>query len=130
MVMVIILLLCLAAIPQFFALQHKNREKKMEKTIAVVQAGIAEWHFRKLKENLDAYPPILDANPANSRCGICFGEVMDKPLQNDLWFKKSDTEYSFFRNGNGEKPEDYREKHDFRITYDPALGSFTATQIQ
>lgn len=102
----------------------------MKRVVAVVQAGIAGWHYRRLLDNIDAYPPALDENPVNSPCLACFGAVMEKPLENNLWFKGSPTEYYFSRNGNTAKPEDYREKKDFKIVYDPALGSFTATRIE
>lgn len=129
-VMIIIIALCILAIPQYFSLREKSRQKKMNNTIASVQAGIAAWHYRKLVDNIDAFPEKLDSNDFNSKCTKCFEEILDKPVKNELWFKAGQTEYYFSLKGKTGSPKAYKEKGNFKVIYNPTQGTITAQIIE
>lgn len=129
MVIVVIGILCLAAIPQYFAMQNTRRHTEMEKIVKKVQAAI--FQGKKTHEDQNTtFPSALDREPINRKCLNCFSLILNKGVKNPLWFKISETEYLYSRNGNTNTIEDYKESGDFKITYDTKTGTLIATQIE
>jgi type II secretory pathway pseudopilin PulG len=130
MVIVVIALLCIAAIPQFFSMQNARRETEMQKVVAVVQAGITREQARNIAANGDkSFPATLDEQPTSKPCQICFNKILAKPVDLPEWYKVSNTEYLFSRNGNHAELADYQENGDYRISYDQTTGFLSAQQI-
>lgn len=128
MVTVVIGILCGAAIPQYYAIQNSRRQRLMEETIRDVQAAI--FKLKTAGADLEeSFPSSLDHEPAGQACQNCFSLVLEKGIKDPLWFKASDTEYLFSRNGNHERPADYRESGDFKIIYDRTTETLTAQKI-
>jgi prepilin-type N-terminal cleavage/methylation domain-containing protein len=131
MVIVVITLLCLAVIPQFFSMQNARRQTEMEKIVAVVQAGIQREQARSIAtDNKSDYLPNLDDQSSGVSCTDCFSKILEKPLRDPLWFKASANEYYYSRNGNTGSAESYQEEGDDKITYDSQSGVISAQQIQ
>lgn len=128
MVMVVIGILCIAAIPQFYAMQNSRRQTQMEIIVRQVQSGIFKIKTAD-KELSVPIPEILDNEPINQTCQNCFSLILEEGIENNLWYKLSATEYLYSRNGNFESADDYKESGDFKISYDKETGTLLATQI-
>jgi prepilin-type N-terminal cleavage/methylation domain-containing protein len=129
MVVVVIGLLCVAVVPFFFMMQNARRQTDMEKVVGIVQAGLLRDQA-KAGDPAAPFPAILDHQPAKTACQDCFSTVLEKGVASALWYKVSDSEYHFSRNGNHAGPANYREPGDFRITYDATRGVFSATPFE
>lgn len=124
MVFVVIAILCLAAIPPFFALQQSRRRTEMEKTATELRLSLEE-----IKKKGATLPQILDDNPDQSSCLNCFSALLIEGLNNPLWYKFAPTVYLYSTNGNHDAPTDYQEPGDFKIEYDATKGDFSVTEI-
>lgn len=124
MVIVVIAILCLLAIPPFYALQKAHRRTGMEKTIMALESA--------LKGNVDrnALPAVLDANPVQSSCLTCFDGVLKSGVGDPLWYKFAENVYLFSTDGNHGDETDYQEAGDFKMTYDALKGSVFAEEIR
>lgn len=129
MVVVVIGILCIAVVPFFFMMQNARRQTDMEKVVAVVQAGLLRDQA-KAGDPAAPFPAALDGQAAKSACQGCFARVLEKGIASALWYKVSDTEYHFSRNGDHAGPEDFREPGDFRITYDASKGTIQAVPFK
>ncbi len=128
-VLFMITALIASSIPLFFYLRHHSQVGKLEETVKTVKAAIAAWHYDKVLQDSDTYPPLLDANPAPSVCLQCFDSVLPKGLSDTTWLKLSDTEYLFSTNQNFGILENYQESGDYKITYNPLTGSLSVKEI-
>lgn len=130
-VLTIITVLIVASIPAFFYLRARSAEREMRETIGIVQSQIAGRHYGELVlDNQEQFPSSLDANPENAPCTECFEAVLEKGIENPLWFKVAPNEYRFSANRNSGKPADYDEKGDFKVSYDPSNGLIAASRIE
>lgn len=130
-VVIIIIILWIISIPAFHALQNNTRDKEFKKTVSLVQDHIKSWHERLLLVvKVDSYPEVLDGNPVQSVCKSCFESVLNKGISNDLWYKVSKTEYYFSRNGNTGELANYKDKKDYRVTYNPSNGILKTHAVQ
>ena len=130
MVLGVIAILCLVSIPQFYVLQNSRRETEMYKVIQSMQAWLES---RKSPSSQPAVPlnfPVkLDTQQPKTICQSCFSEGLENPLDNANWYKATDSDYFFSRDGDHNSPEDYQENGDFRIHYEATTGTLTAQQI-
>ena len=112
MVVGVITILCVLAIPQFYALQAARRQAEMEKSVSLLRTAIAH-------EIKKAALSVLDDQPAGP-CITCFDKVLAKPVNHPLWFKLAANQYAFSLNGNsGSSATTFTEKDDIKIVYDP-----------
>jgi type II secretory pathway pseudopilin PulG len=124
MVIVVLAILCILAIPPFFALQSSRRRSDMENKV------------RTLQEKITSVPQTtprlasLDTNPIQSPCLTCFETIEQESTNNPLWFKFSDTVYLYSTNGNHERVTDYQEPGDFKLQFDPEKLSLTLEEIR
>lgn len=117
-------MLCLAAIPPYYALQHSQNRMKMRQTVFQIQSEL-----KKLYSNYHKYPLHLDENPVQTSCLNCFSKVLEKEINNPQWYKFSENTYLYSTNRNHFTVTDYQEKGDFKITYNPETGKIIATEI-
>ena len=116
MVLVVIGILCYAAVPQFFALQRSKRQTDMEKTI--VQVNIA------LKEKGEEMPTFLDSEPTRKSCQNCFNAILEKGIKNDFWYKYSENEYYFSKTGKTGTLQAFQDEGNFKVIYNREQGLF------
>lgn len=124
MVIVVLAILCLLAVPPFYALQNAHRRTGMEKTVMALETALKNGVDR------DALPAALDANPVQSPCLTCFDGVLNSGVADPLWYKFTDNVYLFSTDGNHGAETDYQETGDFKITYDALKGSVLAEEIR
>ena len=125
MVIVVITILCLAAIPPFFALQSSRHKTEMQTVVQVVQTQL-----QNLKNTGAAFPTALDANPVQSPCLNCFSGIGKDALNNPLWYKFTATTYLFSTNGNHNVVTDYQESGDYKIEYDSGNGTLKIAEMK
>lgn len=119
--------LCFAAVPLFNGMKADRLEKQALRFVQVIQRNIEKSKLVSPDQSQHIqYPQALDDQPSNQRCLNCFNAVLKKGLSHQLWFKISDTEYAFSRNGNFGDVSKYTEKGDLRVVYDPSSGKITA----
>jgi prepilin-type N-terminal cleavage/methylation domain-containing protein len=130
MVLGVIAILCLISIPQFYVLQNSRRETEMYKVIQSMQAWLDDKKKSSPQQSVPAnFPEKLDNQQPKTICQNCFSAGLENPLNNINWYKATDGEYFFSRDGDHSSPEDYQENGDFRIHYEATTGTLTAQQI-
>ncbi len=132
MVIVVIGILCGAAIPQFYSLQRSRRQTEMEKVVGIVQAGVVrDGKATGAGDNKQVtFPEKLDNEPMGKVCHNCFGLILDKGVESPLWYKRSDSEYLYSRNGNSGDEKNYLESGDFKVIYDRKNGNVMAVPVE
>lgn len=125
MVIVVITILCLGAIPPFFALQNSRHKTEMQTVVQVVQTQL-----QSLKNKNTPFPEFLDGNPIQSPCLNCFSAVGKEPLNNPLWYKFAPTIYLFSTNGNHHVVTDYQESGDYKIEYNREKGTLKIDEMR
>jgi Tfp pilus assembly protein PilE len=128
-VILVIGILCGAAVPLFNSMKSGRLEKQALRFVQVIQRNIEKSKIISHDQSQQTqYPQALDDQPNQQRCLNCFSAVLKKGLSHKLWFKISATEYAFSRNGNfGDDVGKYTEKGDLRVSYDPLKGKLTLT---
>ena len=121
MVIVILGILAVVAIPQFFNLQDDANDAAELGVVGGIRAGIATVHANNLANNLTpVYPATLDGN-SNEACttasgAACFTTVLDQGgVTSGGWTKVSATSYTHAGNNTS------------TYTYTPGTGSFVCT---
>lgn len=127
MVLVVIGLLCVAVIPQFFSMQNSRRRSEMEKVISVLQNILVE---NSKNTNQTNFPQSLDTQKSQTFCTSCFDVLLKKGISSKLWYKVSDTEYLFSVNGNHENQQAFHEEGDVKIIYQPTTGQINSITIK
>lgn len=95
-VLLIMATLLIASIPIFYKVRTYSREQSFDEKIDILRAQIAAWHTNELiHNNKDIYPEILDDNPVGEPCTKCFNQILKRPVDDPLWFKKAENEYLF-----------------------------------
>ena len=125
MVIAVITLLCVLAIPPFFAMQNSRRRTEMETTLRVLQTQLQNY-----KRSSEPMPATLDSNPIQSPCLDCFKNLGNNSLNNPLWYKFSETTYLYSSNGNHTVVTDYQEPGDYKIEYDSSNGELKIEEIK
>ncbi len=124
--LIVIVILCAIAIPIFNALQDQRREHQVRDVIRVIQTAIEKKKI-STPDTLEQkpYPQVLDDQPVGQPCHACFNAVFKRGISNPLWFKISDAEYAYSRNGDFGSAEKYTEKGDLRVIYNATSGKLT-----
>lgn len=129
MVLGVIAVLCLVSIPEFYVLQNSRRETEMYKVIQSMQVWLKGKKSPYPATATPNFPAKLDNQQPKTICQSCFSEGMENPLDNANWYKVTDSDYFFSRDGDHSSPEDYQENGDFTIHYEASTGTLTANQI-
>ena len=128
MVLVIIGILCFAAIPGYNYLQDSKRHSDMELTLQKIRVSLMKKSQVNGSTEL-SFPNRLDEEPSNQVCKNCFSLILEKGVNNSLWYKVSETEYLFSKNGEPKSAKEYRNPGNFRVKYNVLNGGFEAAQI-
>ena len=120
MVIVILGILAVVAIPQFFNLQTNADNAAEQGVLGGIRAGIATVHANNLANNITpAYPALLGAI-TNGACSValpCFTIVLGQGgVTSGGWTKVSDTSYTHTATGTNTST----------YTYFPVLGTSPA----
>lgn len=126
MVIVVIAVLCLAAIPQFYSMQKSKREADLAKLVTLVEEGLRK---KQSDDPLLTFPAELDGAEVGKPCENCFSTALEKPLKSSLWFKAAPLEYYYSLDGDSGSTDSYKEVGDYHVTYNPKTGRVIATPI-
>ena len=125
MVIVVMGLLCVLAIPPFYALQNARRRTDMESILATI-----ETKLEKLKEEGLPIPTRLDDNPLQSPCLTCFEGILPEGQSAPLWYKFAENVYLYSVNGDHETVTDYQQSGNFKVEYDTVNGKLSVEEIR
>lgn len=119
MVIVILGILAVVAIPQFFNLQDNADDAAEQGVVGGIRAGIATVHANNLANNITPeYPATLDSatNAACATSNACFTTVLDQGgVTGGGWTRVSATSYT------------HAGTNTSTYTYTPGTGSFVCT---
>lgn len=129
--LIVIGVLCAAAIPIFNALQDQRREHQVGNVVRFIQTAIdKKTTVASTTSPQTQLLQALDDQPSGKPCSTCFNTILKRGISNPLWFKISDAEYAFSHNGNFGSAEKYTEKGDLRVMYDATSGKLTVEKRQ
>ena len=86
-------------------------------------------HKKPNADGTQTFPAKLDNQQPKAACQTCFSEGLEVPVNNPNWYKASDSDYFFSRNGDHNSPDDFQENGDFYIHYEASTGALTSHQI-
>ncbi|EKD42728.1 MAG: hypothetical protein ACD_73C00040G0002 [uncultured bacterium] len=120
----IIMGMTLASIPAYHYLRNLSRKHEFLETVKMLENGLSSIKVKQiLHDQQNIAQASLDNNPSQFPCDSCFHAVLDKGINNPLWFKKDNTTYYYSTNGNHSLVEStYIEKGDYQLSYDALKG--------
>lgn len=125
-VFLIIIGVAIVSVPAFHYLRHQSLDKKFHEKVGIIKAAVASWHYDQLvKKDAHKFPAKLDDNPQNAACENCFDQVLKQGLKSKRWFKIGPNQYYYSMETSVVGPEENQEgKESYRISYNPAIGTF------
>lgn len=129
MVLIVLGILCFAAIPQFNYLQSAKRQSDFDQSFTALRSRLEDEKKQPKSEEQLPFPLTLDTQTDDSKCTQCFESMQINVANQDLWYKKSSNEYFYSKNGNNELSSDFMESGDIKLTYDSTQGTVNAVVL-
>lgn len=128
MVLVVISLLCIASIPQFYTMRTAHRRSEANETIERVKTALQAAQTQA--SNPIVTIESLDNEPSGQPCVACFTIAYDKGLKNALWLKSSNQEYIYAIGNNPETPAAYNSAGNVKLKFDKSTHQVFVEEIK
>lgn len=134
MVLVIIGLLCFAAIPQFYVMRAGHRKSEAQKIVTRIQQSLSANQSSipssEIQPESVFAADALDEEPLLKICDACFSAVHDKGIKSPLWLKKSNREYIYALSNNPSSIDEFEISGNLRLIFDAASKRVELVEIQ
>ena len=130
MVLVVISILCLASIPQFYVMRKSHRQAEFNQTIEKIELSLND----AMKSTTDSLGKdlvaALDTEVAGQSCMACFTIAFEKGLKNDLWYKVSNNEYYYALTNTPSTLDEFRAKGNLKLQFDQTQQKIFTQEIR